>query len=387
MTHKRITYKYLLFLLPYFTACSDARRKATDDAGLPIAVAQPEVRAVTLSKSYPGYLKADKTVQFTARVSGTLLHCYYRPGQQVQAGQRLFLIDPSTYQEQVAEATATLRNAEANRNYTQATYERTQRAAQSDAVAQIQVLQTQAEYLQAVAQMEQAQAALRLAEISLGYCQISAPFVGHVTVNAYDIGNYINAAENPVLATLYKDDTLHVYFNVSENQYMQRQLRLAQDASDKQSQAVRTQLTLLDEIPLEIPALREAPQGEVPPTATARLEYTAPDVTLSTGTLLLRAVLPNPDGLLRDGMYVLATLPYARLDAAVVIPDASVGHDQAGDYLYTLDANNVVERRAVQLGQVIDDSLRLVVSGVTPADRFVLHAGLKVRPGMKVRPF
>jgi hypothetical protein len=86
-------------------------------------------------------------------------------------------------------------------------------------------------------------------------------------------------------------------------------------------------------------------------------------------------------------MYVLATLPYARLDAAVVIPDASVGHDQAGDYLYTLDANNVVERRAVQLGQVIDDSLRLVVSGVTPADRFVLHAGLKVRPGMKVRPF
>jgi RND family efflux transporter MFP subunit len=390
MTYNAIPYKYL-WMIPLLsaalTSCSDRDKNTAADTGMPVAVAHPEVRPVTLSRAYPGYLKADKTVQFTARVSGTLLHCSYRPGDLVHAGQQLFLIDPSTYEEQVAEAQATLRNAEANRDYTQASYERTRRAAQSDAVAQIQVLQTQAEYLQAVAQMEQAEAALRLAEISLGYCSISAPFAGHVTINAYDIGNYINAAENPALATLYKDDTLRVYFNVSENQYMQRQVRQLQEAKTAAAKPnEQTLATQLDEIPIEVPALRSEVGAYHLPAVTARLEYTAPDVTLSTGTLLLRAVLPNPDGLLRDGMYVMATLPYARLDSAVVIPDASVGHDQAGSYLYTLTPENVVERRSVTLGQIIDDTLRLVVSGVTPTDRFVLNAGLKVRPGMKVNP-
>jgi RND family efflux transporter MFP subunit len=374
---KHLTAKYIALLLPLLTACQHGGKTDSSGEAMPVAVAHPTVRAVTLTKQYPGYLKADKTVQFTARVSGTLLHCYYRPGALIQAGQRLFLIDPSTYEEQVAEAQATLRNAEANRDYTRASYERTRQAAQSDAVAEIQVLQTQAEYLQAEAQLEQAQASLRLAEISLSYCLISAPFTGHVTLNTYDIGNYINAAENPVLATLYKDDTLRVYFNVSENQYIRRQMYLMQTA---------TQTSQLDEISLQIPALRDE-RGALPSTAArAHLEYTAPDVTLTTGTLLLRAVLPNPGGLLRDGMYVTATLPYAHLPQAVLIPDASVGHDQAGAYLYTLSSDNVVERRALTLGQIIDDTLRLVVSGVTPADRYVVDASLKVRAGMKVRP-
>lgn len=367
--------KYLWMLLPCCAACQRDDKAEGTGRGVPVRVAQPEVRAVTLTREYPGYLKADKTVQFTARVSGTLLRCYYRPGQQVQAGAALFLIDPSTYEEQVAEAQATLRNAEANLSYTQATYERTQRAAAADAVAQIQVLQTQAEYLQAVAQMEQAQASLRLAEISLGYCHIAAPFTGHVTLNAYDIGNYINAAENPVLATLYKDDTLHVYFNVSENQYLQRQLRVGRNQS---------QTTLFDDVTLKIPALSEAASSASSPTATARLEYTAPDVTLSTGTLLLRAVLPNPEGWLRDGMYVLATLPYGRMEAALLVPDAAVGHDQAGSYLYVLSPEDVVERRAVTLGQLIADSLRIVASGLTAEEHYVVDAGLKVRVGMKV---
>jgi RND family efflux transporter MFP subunit len=340
-------------------------------------VARPEVRAVTLTREYPGYLKADKTVQFTARVSGTLLRCYYRPGQLVKAGQALFLIDPSTYEEQLAEAQATLRNAEANLSYTQATYERTQRAAASDAVAQIQVLQTQSEYLQAVAQKEQAQAALRLAEITLDYCRIAAPFSGHMTLNTYDIGNYINSAEQPVLATLYKDDTLHVYFNVSENQYLQRQLRIGENPS---------QTTLLDDITLKIPAYEAATSLPSMPAITARLEYTAPDVTLSTGTLLLRATLPNREGWLRDGMYVLATLPYGEMKAALLVPDAAVGHDQAGSYLYVLSTDNIVERRAVTLGQIVADSLRIVTDGMTAEERFVVDAGLKVRAGMKVRP-
>jgi multidrug efflux pump subunit AcrA (membrane-fusion protein) len=83
-------------------------------------------------------------------------------------------------------------------------------------------------------------------------------------------------------------------------------------------------------------------------------------------------------------MYVLATLPYGRMEAALLVPDAAVGHDQAGSYLYVLSPDDVVERRAVTLGQLIADSLRIVASGLTAEERYVVDAGLKVRVGMKV---
>ncbi len=368
-----LTMKRLLLFLPLLMSCHSERSREAAEA-MPITVAHPEVRTVTLSKEYPGYLKADKTVQLIARVSGTLVDCFYHPGSRVQPGERLFLIDPSTYEQQVAEAQASLHNAQATLAYTHASYERTQQAAMADAVAQIQVLQTQSAYLEAAAQVAQAEAALNLAQISLGYCSITAPYCGHVSLNTYDTGNYINAAENPVLATLYKDDTLYVYFNVSENQYLKRQLN------------VTSEMQALNEIALCIPAFRDEQDRMLQQSARARLEYTSPGVSRSTGTLQLRAMLPNTSGLLRDGMYVLATLPYAVVERAIVVPDASIGHDQAGTYLYTVDTQNRVVRQAVTAGQLIDDSLRLISAGLQPTDRYVVNAQLKVRAGMTVQP-
>jgi len=350
----------------------------TENTALPIQVARPEVRTVLLTKQYPGYLKADKTVQLVARVSGTLQKCYYDPGIAVKAGQTLFLIDPTTYQQQVNEARANLKNAKANLDYAQATYERTRKAAQSNAVAQIQVIQTQAEYEQATAQVRQMEAALQLAEITLGYCTIKAPYGGHVSLSPYDEGNYINAAENPVLATLYKDDTLYAYFNVSENQMLLRNRPAGNNRAND---------SLLNHATLQFPALKEAGDNKeknIP--KIGKLEYVSPNITLSTGTLQLRAILPNPTGQLKDGMYVMVTLPYAQESDALLIPDASIGHDQSGPFLYTVGRGDTLRIRHIEIGQLIDDTMRLVTNGLSPDDRYVVHAQLKVRSGMKITP-
>lgn len=366
----------LMLFLPALHCCKKKSVQAGNSA-LPIRVAHPEVRSVLLSKQYPGYLKADKTIQLVARVSGTLQKCYYTPGIAVKAGQLLFLIDPSTYQQQVNEAQANLKNAKANLDYTKATYERTQKAALSNAVAQIQVIQTQAEYEQAAAKVRQMEAALQLAEITLGYCTITAPYGGHVSLSPYDEGNYINAAENPVLATLYKDDTLFAYFNVSENQMLLRNNHAADPRTD----------SLLNHAALQFPALKEADDNDnksIP--KIGRLEYVSPNITLSTGTLQLRAILPNPTGKLKDGMYVMVTLPYARDNEAILVPDASIGHDQSGPFLYTVGRGDTLNIRHIETGQLIDDTMRIVTKGLSPDDRYVVHAQLKVRSGMKITP-
>lgn len=364
----------LLFLGLY--GCRE-KSAQTAKSALPIQVAHPEVRSILLTRQYPGYLKADKTIQLVARVSGTLEKCYYTPGIAVKAGQPLFLIDPSTYRQQVNEARANLKNAQANLDYAKASYERTKKAALSDAVAQIQVIQAQAGYEQAAARVRQMEAALQLAEITLGYCTIRAPYGGHVSLSPYDEGNYINAAENPVLATLYKDDTLYAYFNVSENQMLMRDDHAATGATD----------SLLNHATLQFPALKEANENldkEIP--KIGRLEYVSPNITLSTGTLQLRAILPNPTGKLKDGMYIMATLPYARENDALLVPDASIGHDQSGPYLYTVGNGDTLRIRHIEIGQLVDDTMRLVTGGLAPDDRYVVRAQLKVRSGMKIIP-
>jgi multidrug efflux pump subunit AcrA (membrane-fusion protein) len=107
---------------------------------------------------------------------------------------------------------------------------------------------------------------------------------------------------------------------------------------------------------------------------------------MSTGTRTVRADLPNPDGLLKAGAFVTVTLPYAGETDALLVRDASIGTDQQGKYLYVVNDSNRVEYRSIRVGQLIDDSLRLVTHGLQPRERYVTRALLKVHDGMIVNP-
>ena len=118
----------------------------------------------------------------------------------------------------------------------------------------------------------------------------------------------------------------------------------------------------------------------------ATLDYFAPNVDLSTGTLNLRARLDNPKGLLKSGLYVSITLPYGKESQAILIPDASIGTDQLGKYVYVVNDSDRVRYRHIEVGQLIDDSLRQITGGLSPQERYVTRALMKVREGMKVKP-
>ncbi|MGL4229613.1 MAG: efflux RND transporter periplasmic adaptor subunit [Tannerellaceae bacterium] len=353
------------------TGCSNSKKEHTQEMPpLEITVANPVVQDITLTKDYPGYLTAFKTVNLVARVNGTLQRINYTPGTEVKQGQLLFVIEPSTYQHQVEEAKAQLANAQAQYAYAKASYDRTKEASISNAVSEISVIQTEANMNQAKASVEDAKAALANAELNLSYCYVTAPCSGRITKNQYDLGNYINGASSPVLATVYDDKQLYAYFDVSDNQYLNAYLNSKNNSYGKES----------------IDSVTVLPSGDNTFAKKAKVDYLGPNVTLSTGTVEMRAVLDNHVGELRDGLYVRVILPYANKNQAVLIPEASIGNDQRGRFVYLVNDSNIVKYTPVQVGQLMSNNLREIVSGVKSGDKYVVNGLLKVRNDMPIKP-
>lgn len=366
-----------LFLLTLLTGClltgCGNKKQGTQalSEALPIEVARPIVKDVTLTKDYPGYLDADATIALVGRVNGTLQANLFNPGERVKKGQLLFIIEPTTYEDAVAQAEASLKTAEASLDYARNNYERMKEAIKSDAVSRIQFLQAESNVKESEAAVSNAQAALRTARTNLAYCYVKSPSDGQISLAVYSVGTYIAGAVSPVtLATVYKDDKMYSYFNVADNQW------LAQNLSEK----------LLKPNPNEsyYVTVRLGTDGKQ--TWKAKLDYLSPNITLSTGTLKLRAELDNPNGLLKTGSYISVTLPYGEAKNAVLVDDASIGTDQLGKYLYVVNDSNIVNYRPIEVGQLIDDTLRLVTKGLAPNERYVTEALLKVRNGMPIRP-
>lgn len=369
---KNQMYLILLLLSACFLAgCGEDKKKTSGAASYvpAISVARPQVCDITLTKEYPGYLSSEKTVELVARVSGTLQSVAYTPGGRVRRGQVLFTIEPTVYKDNVAQAEAALQTARANLEYARNNYERMLEAVKSDAVSRIQVLQAESDVASSQAAVSNAEAVLNTARTNLAYCTVRAPFDGRVSRNLVDAGSYVAGSAQPVtLATIYKDDHLYSYFNIADNQMLAMQL---QNAPRSPYSAPRDVTVSIGE------------HGEL--SYPAVLDYLSPNIDLNTGTQNIRARVDNPQGILKSGMYVSVTLPYSTQKDALLVSDASIGTDQLGKFLYVVNDSNVVRYRHIEVGQLVDDTLRLVVGGLSPQERYVTKALMKVRDGMKVR--
>ena len=362
---------YIFLVLSVLTGCKE-KKDTGAMKGMPtlaISVAKPIVKDITLTKDYPGYLTTEKTVNLVARVNGTLQSVSYAPGGRVKKGQLLFVIEPTLYNDKVAQAEAELKTAQAQLEYARNNYSRMKEAVKSDAVSQIQVLQSESSVTEGVAAVSNAEAALSTARTNLGYCYVRAPFDGTISKSTVDIGSYVGGSLQPVtLATIYKDDQMYAYFNVADNQWLEMSMNNQQPTKD---------------LPKKI-MVQLGKQGTEPYPAT--LDYLSPNVDLNTGTLMVRANFDNPQGVLKSGLYVSITLPYGEADHAILVKEASIGTDQLGKFLYAVNDSDIVHYRHIEIGQLINDTLRQVLGGLSPQERYVTEALMKVRDGMKIKP-
>lgn len=360
----------LFFCLISLSGCKQKKSAGMKMPEPEVTVAHPVIRDIILTKSYPGYLAAEKTVDLVARVDGTLETASFLPGTRIRKGETVFVIEPTLYKNQVTQAEAALKTAKAQLEYAQNSYARMKEAIKSDAVSRIQYLQAESNVAEAEAAVSNATAALNTARTNLGYCYVKAPFDGRIDRTQMDVGSYVSGAVQPVtLATMYQDDRMYTYFNVADNQWLAILFAAIQQGKDTNRP---TDITV---------KLGESGTQSYP----ARLDYLSPAVDLSTGTLTVRAAMDNPKGILKSGLYVSVTLPYGEQKNAVLIPDASIGTDQLGKFVYVVGDSSVVNYRHIVAGQLIDDTLRQVTSGLSAKDRYVTKALLKVREGMKVK--
>ena len=362
---------YIFLVLSVLTGCKE-KKDAGAMKGMPtlaISVAKPIVKDITLTKDYPGYLTTEKTVNLVARVNGTLQSVSYAPGGRVKKGQLLFVIEPTLYNDKVAQAEAEQKTAQAQLEYARNNYSRMKEAVKSDAVSQIQVLQSESSVTEGVAAVSNAEAALSTARTNLGYCYVRAPFDGTISKSTVDIGSYVGGSLQPVtLATIYKDDQMYAYFNVADNQWLEMSMNNQQPTKD---------------LPKKI-MVQLGKEGTESYPAT--LDYLSPNVDLNTGTLMVRANFDNPQGVLKSGLYVSITLPYGEADHAILVKEASIGTDQLGKFLYAVNDSDIVHYRHIEIGQLINDTLRQVLGGLSPQERYVTEALMKVRDGMKIKP-
>ena len=368
--HTTLAVPVLMAALLPLSACHKNEQKQTTEETPVIDVAQVVTDTVTLTKEYPGYLDAQCTVDLVARVDGYLTGQLYNGGDYVPAGAVLFTIESANYADAVRRAEAALADARATHSYAASNYAAMQKALQSNAVSQMEVLQSKSNVETAAANIASCEAALAEARKTLSYCTVRAPFAGHVSDGLYDVGAYLNGAASPVkLATIYQDGNVNAIFAISDDEY-----------ATIKANAARTSLsTDLRHIPIKF-------ETEMPQTYTADLTYMAPAVDRSTGTMSVKAKINNAGGDLRAGMYCKIALPYEVDPNAILVKDASIGTDQSGSYIYVVNDSNRVENRAIKVGQVVADTMRGVTSGLRPGERYVTKALLKVRDGMSVKP-
>lgn len=334
-----------------------------------IEVALPVADSVTLSKTFPGHLQANHSVQLVARVNGYLKKICYADGQFVKKGSPLFLIEDTQYRDAVAQAEASLKTAQSTLEYNSKNYEAMKRALLSDAVSQISVIQAESDMKNSQAAVRNAQAALQTARTNLEYCTIRAPFDGHVSTSPFSAGAYISgAAEAQPLASIYDDSILNAVFNVSEDTYV------ADIADVAKQHGVN-----LRAIPISF-------SDSLEHNYVGDLYYVAPSVDTSTGTLTMSAHVPNPYGELKPGMFASISLPYDFIPDAILVKTASISTDQAGKYLYTVNDSNRIVYTPISIGLEVHDSLTVVTKGINLKTPYVTKAMLKVRDGETIKP-
>lgn len=351
------------------SSCSKNKPSSRESETPPINVAEAVVDSITLSKAYPGTLSSQNQADVVARVSGTLETQNYQNGDDVKKGQVLFTIEDTQYRDALQQAQAALANARSQYEYNSKHYAALQKALQSDAVAQIQVLEAKSALEQSEAAIKNAQAALETAQTNFGYCTIRAPFDGTMTKGALTPGAYVNGAGAPVtLGTIYDNSSFFANFYIDDNAYV-RSLNSADSPS-----------------PIDFKHVPVVFADTLPHAYTGEMTYTDPSVDVGTGTILMRLEIKSPYNELKNGMYCSVKLPYKFIEKAVMVKDAAISTTQTTKYLYVVNDSNKVVYTPVETGELANDSMRIITKGLQGGERYVTEALLKVRPGMTVKP-
>lgn len=333
-----------------------------------VGVAVVEPQPVTLTTELPGRTSPYETADVRPQVSGIIQAKLFTEGQVVQAGQALYQIEPAPFVAALDQAKAQLTNAQANLVTTRNKADRYADLVKIHAVSSQDYDDAEAVFKQAAATVQQDRAAVEAAQINLGFTRITAPITGRIGISTVTKGALVTADQTTALDTIQRLDPIYVDVTQSVAQVVALRRQIAQGGLSATGDA-EAHLTLDD--------------GSTYAQA-GRMRVTDVTVDQTTDAVTLRAIFPNPTGLLLPGMFVRATVVEGVDPSGLLVPQQGVTRDQKGQpTALVVNKNGAVELRQLQVGQSVGNKW-LVTSGLQPGDRVIVEGLQSAQPGAQV---
>jgi multidrug efflux system membrane fusion protein len=324
-----------------------------------VTVATANAQDVPFYLDEVGHTVAREVVSIQPQVSGTITQILFTDGADLKKGDPLFTIDPRPFQAQVSAAEANLAQSKAALDFARIQFARVQDLVESRAIAR-QDYDTRKNAVDVgEAQVKQNEATLESARLNLEYTSIKSPIDGRAGHRLVDLGNVVSA-NTTTLLTIERMDPIYAEFTVTEGDFP----AVERDAA---RHALRVEVRLPD-----------APKPEI-----GSLTFLDNSVQGSSGTVTLRATIPNAERHLWPGQFVNVRLVLSTLPKAVLVPSAATQDSAKGPFVYVIKSDSTAELRPVKLGQRQGDSI-VVEQGLQPGEKVVLNGQLGVMPGAKV---
>ncbi|MCW9516670.1 efflux RND transporter periplasmic adaptor subunit [Klebsiella michiganensis] len=336
-----------------------------------VSAADVVVKSISQWDSFNGRIEAVESVQLRPRVSGYIDKVNYADGEEVKKGEVLFTIDDRTYRAALEQAQATLARAKTQASLARSEANRTDKLVNTNLVSREEWEQRRAAAAQAQADIRAAQAAVDAAQLNLDFTKVTAPIDGRASRALITSGNLVTAGDSAsVLTTLVSQKTVYVYFDVDESTYLHYQ-SLARSGQGASSNHLA--------LPVEIGLV-----GEEGYPHQGKVDFLDNQLTPSTGTIRMRALLDNAQRQFTPGLFARVRLPGSAEFNATLIDDKAVLTDQDRKYVYVVDKEGKAQRRDITPGRLAD-GLRIVQQGLKPGDRVIVDGLQKVfMPGMPV---
>ncbi|MHB8957647.1 MAG: efflux RND transporter periplasmic adaptor subunit [Pirellulaceae bacterium] len=348
-----------------------------------VDVNHPFVREITDEDSFNGWLQASSVVEVRSRVRGYIQKIHFLDGDMVQANQLLFELDPRPFQVEIDQAIAQARAYEAQKVAAEKDATRYAELVKTGAVSKQEQEKVQADAESFDAQIAAKQEEVKQFELDLEFSRITAPIAGRISRALLTEGNLVNAGgSDPLLTTIVATDPMYVYFAVDERS-LQRYMKARQTtAADQTPGSLREQ---------KIP-FRFGLDSEEGYPHEGLLDFADNRVDPDTGTIEMRGVADNKQGLFVTGSRVRVRVPVSEPYSGVLVPDTAILSDQDKRYLLVVDDRNVVSRRDITPGKLLDDGMRLILpsvegtTAVSPDEWIVVQGLQRARINYPVEP-
>jgi len=342
-------------------------------AGAPeVAVVTIQPQKVLLTTELPGRTSPYMVAEIRPQVSGIIRKRLFTEGSEVKAGQDLYQIDPAQFQAALDNARAAVIRAEAALPALRLRADRFKQALTEKAISQQDFDDADAALKQADADVQYWKATVETARINLGYARIISPISGRIGRSNVTDGAIVTAYQPVALATIQQLDPIYVDVPQSSTELLRLRRRLEEGLIN------RNDGTNLNKVQLML-------ENDASYPLEGKLQFRDVSVDPTTGSVILRMVFPNPNGVLLPGMYVRAVVKEGVNQNAVLIPQQAVSRDPKGNpTALIVDATDKVEQRMLTLDRAIGDQW-FVITGVTAGDRLIVEGMQKIRPGAVVK--